>query len=58
MMATESIEKAINHYTTEGKPRKVNTVFFPTVESASVGVRSDGTEFENIAFSKRENFHN
>jgi 2-oxoisovalerate dehydrogenase E1 component len=58
MMALEAIEKAINHYTIEGKPRKVKTAFFPTVDSASVGVRSDGTEFENIAYSKRENFHN
>ena len=58
MLAVESIEKAVNHYTIDGKPRKVNAVFFPKVESASVGVRSDGTEFKDIIFSERENFHN
>ncbi len=57
-LASDSVEKAINHYTIEGKPRQVKTGFFPAIDSAAVGVRSDGTEFEKIAFSEREDFHN
>ena len=56
MVANESIDKAVNHYTTEGNPRKVKPGFSPTIDSAAVGVRSDGSEFENITFSEREDF--
>ena len=57
-LASDCVEKAINHYTIEGKPRQVKTVFFPAIDSAAVGVRSDGTEFEKIEFSERKDFHN
>jgi 2-oxoisovalerate dehydrogenase E1 component len=58
MMAVESVEKAVNHYTIQGKPRRVNEHFFPKADSASLGVRSDGAEFENISFNERADFHN
>jgi 2-oxoisovalerate dehydrogenase E1 component len=58
IMAVESIEKAVNHYTIKGNPRRVNSLFFPKADTASAGVRSDGKEFKNISFSKREDFHN
>jgi 2-oxoisovalerate dehydrogenase E1 component len=58
MSAIEGIEKAIHYYTTEGMPRKVKTEYYPKAESASVGVRSDGSEFEKILFSERIDYNN
>ena len=57
-MAAETVQKAVNYYTIEGKPRKVKGGHYPSTDSAAVGVRSDGSEFENIAFNEREDFQN
>ena len=55
-LASGVVEKAVDYYTIPGKPRKVKEGFFPLPDSASEGVRSDGSEFNQITFSERENF--
>ena len=53
-MARETVEKAVEHCTISGEPRKVKVNLFPLEDSVSVGVRSDGNEFMDITFSERE----
>ena len=55
-LATKVVEKAVDYYTMGGKPRQVKTDFFPSPDSAAEGARSDGSEFQQITFSKREDF--
>ncbi len=55
-MASETVEKAVDHYTLAGRPRKLKKGFSPPPGSAPEGVRSDGSEFKKITFSEREDF--
>lgn len=55
-LADEVVKKAVDYYTTGRKPRQVKTEFFPFPGSASEGTRSDGSEFQQITFSKKEDF--
>lgn len=50
------VERAVDYYTIGKNPRQVKTDFFPHPESASEGTRSDGSEFRQITFSKRDDF--
>ena len=56
-IATEAVEKAVDYYTITGEQRKVKPEYFPSPLSASVGTRSDGSEFNKITFSERGDFH-
>ncbi|MCK9618448.1 MAG: thiamine pyrophosphate-dependent enzyme [Lentimicrobiaceae bacterium] len=56
-LAAEVVEKAVDYYTMKGKPRQVKTEYFPSSSSASLGTRSDGTEFQKITFSERNDFY-
>lgn len=55
-MACQAVKKAVDYYT-EGKVRrKIKVGFFPLPGSASIGVRSDGSEFDHIKFSETGDF--
>jgi 2-oxoisovalerate dehydrogenase E1 component len=55
-IAHQSVAQAVDFYTEGIEPRKVKPGVFPLPGSASTGVRSDGSEFENVKFSEREDF--
>jgi len=55
-LAVSAVEMAVDHYTTEGTPRTVKSHFFPDPGTASVGVKSDGSELSGISYSEREDF--
>jgi 2-oxoisovalerate dehydrogenase E1 component len=55
-LASRAIELAVDHYTTPGETRKVIFDFFPDPDSASLGTRSDGSEFTGLRFSERGDF--
>jgi 2-oxoisovalerate dehydrogenase E1 component len=55
-MAFQAVRNAVDFYT-EGTDRKtVKAGMFPSPQSASDGVRSDGSEFRNVKFSERGNY--
>jgi len=55
-LANEVVERAVNYYTKAGKLRQVKLEFFPAPGSSSEGSRSDGSEFQQITFSERDDF--
>jgi len=55
-MAFEAVQKAVDYYTVGTVGRKIKEGSFPLPGSASVGVRSDGSEFKGIKFSETEDF--
>lgn len=55
-LSMEVVSKAIDHYTTEGKPRKVKTEFFPSAESVSIGVKSSGLELSQVNYHERKDY--
>jgi len=55
-MAGFAIEKAVDYYTVEDKPRQVKAHFFPNPLSASEGSKSDGSELENLNYKERTDF--
>ncbi len=55
-MALQSVKNAVDFYTEGTDRKKVKAGMFPLPESASIGVRGDGSEFKNIIFSERENY--
>ncbi|MGC9342744.1 MAG: alpha-ketoacid dehydrogenase subunit alpha/beta [Bacteroidales bacterium] len=58
-LAFETVEQAVDYFTFPGKPRNLKTDLFPSKETVSIGVKSDGREFKNISFSERDVFqHN
>jgi len=55
-MALQAVKNAVDFYTEGTDRKKVKEGMFPLPESASNGVRSDGSEFKNIKFSERESY--
>jgi len=55
-MACQAVQKAVDYYTEGTVGRKIKAGSFPLPGSASVGVRSDGSEFNDIKFSETEDF--
>jgi len=55
-MAFQAVKNAVDYYTEGTDRKKVKAGMFPLPETASNGVRSDGSEFRNIKFSERENY--
>ena len=55
-IALQAVKNAVDYFTEGTDRKKVKAGMFPLPESASVGVRSDGSEFRNIKFSERENY--
>jgi len=55
-MAFQAVKNAVDCYTEGGDRKKVKAGMFPPPESASNGVRSDGSEFNGIQFREREDF--
>lgn len=55
-MASQAVKNAVDFYTEGTSKRKVKEGMFPHPESASIGVRSDGSEFNDIKFSETEDF--
>ena len=55
-MAFQTVKNAVDFYTEGTDKKKVKAGMFPLPETASNGVRSDGSEFRNIKFSERENY--
>lgn len=54
--AAQAVDLAVDHFTIAGEVRKVRRELFPSGETVSVGVRSDGREFKDITFSERDAF--
>lgn len=55
-MAFQAVKNAVNFYTEGSEKKIVKAGMFPPPESASIGVKSDGSEFKHIKFSERENY--
>lgn len=55
-IACQAVRNAVDYYTEGTGVRKVREGVFPAPGSASVGVRSDGSEFNKIKFSEAEDF--
>jgi 2-oxoisovalerate dehydrogenase E1 component len=55
-MVKGTIERAVETCTITGAPRVVREVLWPKPETTSVGMRSDGKEFEGITYSEQEDF--
>ncbi|MFH0761048.1 MAG: thiamine pyrophosphate-dependent enzyme [Bacteroidota bacterium] len=55
-IALLAVSNAVDYYTEGTGMRKVREGFFPVPGSASVGVRSDGSEFNKITFNEIEDF--
>lgn len=56
-MASQAVRDAVDYYSEGTDKRKVKSGMFPVPETASIGVRSDGSEFKNIKYSERENYN-
>ena len=55
-MAFQAVKNAVDFYTEGSEKKTVKAGMFPLPESASTGVKSDGSEFKHIKFSERENY--
>jgi len=55
-MAREAVAGAVEFCATPGTPRTVRAELWPNPETAAEGMRSDGREWDGIAFSEREDF--
>jgi len=55
-MAFQAVKNAVDFYTEGSEKKTVKAGMFPLPESASTGVKSDGSEFKHIKFSDRENY--
>ena len=54
--AVECVERAVEACTEGEKPRKVRAELWPKPSSATVGVRSSGSELADLPYRERENF--
>ncbi len=55
-IAFQAVKNAVDYYTEGSEKKIVKAGMFPLPESASIGVKSDGSEFKHIKFSERENY--
>ncbi len=55
-MAQLAVKNAVDYYTEGIEKKIVKAGMFPLPESASLGVKSDGSEFSRIRFSEKEQF--
>lgn len=51
-----AVARAVDSCTYGEMPRKVRSELWPDIQLVESGLRSDGSEWENVTFSKREDF--
>jgi 2-oxoisovalerate dehydrogenase E1 component len=55
-LALQAVRNAVDFYTEGTEKKTVKAGVFPLPQSASEGVRSNGSEFNNTKFSEKENY--